>query len=363
MKKFFALTTVAALALAASAYAEEAIRIDTTHSYSGFVIDTVKGTTNWGKDTADFVRVVFDGSSTESMTIGEDIEFDSIEYKRTFTPETYTTVIFPFDVYTNYNGSNLSCVTIQGPNFYKFAGVSDNNTLNFIYPWSSNAGNNQVQGLLEANVPYLMQLHDVTLNDDNTLRVLTRNQGDVKLRVTLKKTPSQEVLADCDTCGAWEFHGTYDYKKWSDGNDSLGKLYGYAAKDKDVTVKAADGVTDSTYTVKAGTFVKAKAGAYIPPMRAFVYYNNQVKSNKPSLTPSITNYIASTISVEDLPSELSIRILDEDGNTQAIGKMNTVTGEITMDKDAWFDMKGRRFNKMPTIKGTYYNQGKQVIIK
>lgn len=46
-----------------------------------------------------------------------------------------------------------------------------------------------------------------------------------------------------------------------------------------------------------------------------------------------------------------------------IGVMNTRTGEISTDDNLWFDMKGRKLNKKPTAKGTYYNKGQKVVVK
>ena len=31
--------------------------------------------------------------------------------------------------------------------------------------------------------------------------------------------------------------------------------------------------------------------------------------------------------------------------------------------NGWFDMKGRKLNGKPTVKGIYYNNGKRVIVK
>ena len=62
-----------------------------------------------------------------------------------------------------------------------------------------------------------------------------------------------------------------------------------------------------------------------------------------------------------LPDELDIEIENEKGIVVQTGRINTVTGAVRMD--CWFDLKGRRLNSKPTVKGTYYKNGKRVIIK
>lgn len=351
------------LALAKEAVAEvvptvlrlESDPSDQVPSHRGFVIDTVtgiirSGSTNWQEIEENFVRVVFEGSPNQPMFIDEEILIDSVEYKRTFTVNTFSTVMFPFDVCLNYNGEGKECVTIAGTNFYKFVGISEESTLDFIHVWENR------EEKIQANVPYLIQISDNSVKDDGTLFLKVRNDQTQKIRVPLKAHSSQEFFAECDNCGPWQFRGSYNYTKWEAGNSALGKIYGFAAKNKTVADTASDG-TISSHEVAAGSFVKAKAGAYLPPMRAYVYYN----ASK-ALAKSTEGTIAS-ISTEDLPSSLNVRILDDDGVPMAIGTMNTVTGEITMDENKWFDMKGRMLNKKPTAKGTYYNKGQKVIIK
>ncbi len=62
-----------------------------------------------------------------------------------------------------------------------------------------------------------------------------------------------------------------------------------------------------------------------------------------------------------LPDELDIEVEDEKGVVVETGRLNTVTGEVRMDR--WFDLKGRKLNSRPSAKGTYYKNGKKVIIK
>ena len=46
-----------------------------------------------------------------------------------------------------------------------------------------------------------------------------------------------------------------------------------------------------------------------------------------------------------------------------IGSLQTKTGEITFDNDAWYSLDGRRMVGKPSVKGIYVNNGKKVVIK
>ena len=47
----------------------------------------------------------------------------------------------------------------------------------------------------------------------------------------------------------------------------------------------------------------------------------------------------------------------------AIGTMQTKTGEVNLDGDAWYTLDGRRMEGKPSTKGIYINNNKKVIIK
>jgi len=64
---------------------------------------------------------------------------------------------------------------------------------------------------------------------------------------------------------------------------------------------------------------------------------------------------------EDLPSSIEVVFHDEEGTT-AIYMLNPRTGEFST-ATGWYDMKGRKLDKKPAVKGTYFNNGKKVVIK
>ena len=53
--------------------------------------------------------------------------------------------------------------------------------------------------------------------------------------------------------------------------------------------------------------------------------------------------------------------VDDNGQTTAIGTLDTETGEI--DFSGWYDMSGHKLSGKPTKKGMYINNGKKVVIK
>ena len=99
--------------------------------------------------------------------------------------------------------------------------------------------------------------------------------------------------------------------------------------------------------------MKIAEGAFINLMRAYLVYHKSAAMQK-----SARGNFGSGIA---LPDELDIEIENENGIVVQTGTLNTVTGEVRMDR--WFDLKGRKLNAKPTAKGTYYKNGKRVIIK
>jgi hypothetical protein len=124
--------------------------------------------------------------------------------------------------------------------------------------------------------------------------------------------------------------GTYSYVSWKEGDKDLGRVFGYAAKSKG--------------RYNAGQFVKAGAGAYIPPMRAYLRYNGQAPLTKSASEEAF-----------ELPKTINVRLVDGDGETTRLVKWNTVTGEIKME-GRQYDLNGRRVNAKHAAKGMYVNK-------
>ena len=111
--------------------------------------------------------------------------------------------------------------------------------------------------------------------------------------------------------------------------------------------------------IQAGQFVKGKAGAFIRPLRAYLKYNPKKKA----LAKDADGESVAALTPDELPTNIDVVFLDENGQTEAIHSLNTHTGEFSNSTTGWYDMKGRKLSKKPTIKGNYFYNGKKVTIK
>jgi hypothetical protein len=66
---------------------------------------------------------------------------------------------------------------------------------------------------------------------------------------------------------------------------------------------------------------------------------------------------------EELPSSIIVRLVGANGQTTGIGTIDTKTGEMTFDSEAWYTLDGVRLSGKPTKKGLYINNGKKIVIK
>lgn len=277
---------------------------------------------------------LLDGTSVESVDIPSDnyITVNHVTSNRTFTPGKASTVMLPF---------NYECNGEEGGTFYKFVGVEKENNEWVATMQATGTDNN---GTLIANTPYLFMPTATGMSFPN-----------IDVSVTL----SMEGGGNCVTADPgshWTFKGTYKYMKWTDDtNDKdynaeraaeIGRVYGFAGVQKD--------------DIEVGDFVKVKSGAKIRPMTCYLLWSD---------TPNATRTRGA--SDEELPSRITVRLVssvdpgnqgnDDNGQTTAIGTLDTETGEI--DFSGWYDMSGHKLSGKPTQKGLYINNGKKVVIK
>ena len=157
-----------------------------------------------------------------------------------------------------------------------------------------------------------------------------------------------------DAGSHWTFKGTYSYVKWTtDSSDDgysaehaaeIGRAYGFAGVAK----------TD----IEVGDFVRVANGAKIRPMCCYLLWNNEPNSAN---ARSFTRGAAATD--EELPQSIIVRLVGANGQTTAIGTIDTKTGEMTFDSEAWYTLDGVRLSGKPTKKGLYINNGKKIVIK
>jgi hypothetical protein len=70
-----------------------------------------------------------------------------------------------------------------------------------------------------------------------------------------------------------------------------------------------------------------------------------------------------TDSTEAVTSADTLRLVSRSGETTAIGTLDTTTGEVSFDSEAWYTLDGVRLSGQPSTKGIYINNGKKVAIK
>jgi uncharacterized repeat protein (TIGR02543 family) len=268
------------------------------------------------------------------------IEVSHVEMTRKFPTGNlaYSTFVLPFDVNTE-NISNVRAVL-------RYNGLKNNrSTISMKVVWATPewvAANNIKENdqlkvyentTLEANTPYM-----VLMGGDGKFVV---NGG-----VTLKETTSAYTSKD-----GWVFRGTWQYKMWgAKGTDpETGLAYGFSARD-------AAGIS-------VGDFVKVGAGAWIPPMRAYLV-SESVSPVSSQIRANGAYVKRPTVKPEELPEIMSVVIdgIGEENGTTVIGQFNTRTGVFKMNYDRGkFDLKGRRVNGSNNARGAYY--GKKATVR
>lgn len=290
--------------------------------------ESVKATKEVNGKTVEYEKkvAIIDGESTESLDIPEDVVVDSVFFKRSVKAGVTSTIMLPFEIDT---------WRVKNTEVYTYAKVTkawDGNEWSRA-PWIVYISHVYPQ-VMKANTPYLFI---PSKNADGLYFDISNDRP----TVTLNTTTNSRQVEYSDKYGSWNFIGTYDFKQWNEGDSDLGRVFGFAAND----------IND----IKAGEFVKGKAGIKIRPMRAYI---------KCLKTGSAAAKMASYASIDDevLPDTLEVRILEDDSTTSVhFGTMNMRTGEML--KDNWVDLNGRKLYRKPTTKGIYYNNGIKVIIK
>ena len=255
-------------------------------------------------------------NDNDAVNIPEEIEVDEVVFNRTFSTAGYSTITLPFAIDVN---------KVDGlAHAYEFdaMGIDAN-------------GKKEVRMLevnsLAANTPYIIEVADETLVFHG--------------EVTVEATQAPVVKK-----GDWEFRGTLQKKTWSAGDEDLGRVYGYSA--------------EATDKVTIGQFVKAAAGAWIRPLRAYLIYNPEA-DGVPEDGSALHKSAGSTLgAAEPLPDYIDVVVVSRDANGQehkkVIGVIDTRTGEFKMMQD--YDLKGRKLmNGQQKARGAYY--GKKEIIK
>lgn len=251
---------------------------------------------------------VIDGvyTGSDATAIKSDVTVNSVVLNRIFNKNKISTLYVPF---------KIAAADVVGASVYKFKTVVKSDVDG---RWKFKVA---VTDSVRPNTPY------VILPSASTVSF---NIAD---SVTLNTTTQGEATSN----GHWDFIGTYAYISFVFDKDN--PVYLFANQEKD--------------GAKLGQFVSIATGAYTNPMRAYLVYHKA-----DALAKSAGGNLGGNIL---LPDELDVEVENENGLVVETGVLNTVTGEVRMDR--WFDMKGRRLNSKPSVKGIYYKNGKKIIIK
>ena len=193
--------------------------------------------------------------------------------------------------------------------------------------WSVTAHN--TMGSVNAHTPLLMI---VNTNDEKCADIKEIAFSASNLQKTNQEQAYYWLYNQQDGQSDWILQGTYSYVSWDKNNADLGKIYGYTAKAKG--------------KYGAGQFAKAAAGAFIPPLRAYLRYQG---------TRALTKSADSA--AFELPKEISVKLIDDNKGTTSIARWNMSTGEIKKTNGI-YDLKGRKLNSKPQNKGMFIGDTK-----
>ncbi len=273
----------------------------------------------------------------------------SLHYKRTFTVGKPVTVMLPFNFTKSDFKQGGSSNGLTG-HFYEFKGIRlDENVSNKWVAVMKEVGSDDANETttMKANTPYLY------VPGENTNYWYIENYSGIPIFTEGYEGGTKQTEYDGSkesySWNKWNFKGTYQPRYWSDSEnpEEIGKVYGFAGNTKDVDEKI----------VQAGEFVRAKVGAKIRPTSCYLMW----AGSEPSNARGLTRGAAAT--EEELPQSITVKLVGANGETTAIGTLDTKTGEVTFDSEAWYTLDGVRLSGKPSTKGIYINNGKKVVIK
>ena len=233
-----------------------------------------------------------------------------VTYTRSFISGKTSTVCLPF-AYAKKTGDG---------SFYEFTNIEKNGSGEYVATMTDPG-----ESTLTANTPYLY---------------MPSTTGDVDFSGTY--TIPSTLTAGETTRNGWTCKGTYTTIIWSTAPTGT---YGFSA-------------ADYSGGISQGQFVKVGADVTIKPMRCYLVYGDG--STDYTGAPGMNRAASAG---EQLPATIKVRLINANGELTAIGSLQTKTGEVTLDGDAWYTVDGRRMEGKPSTKGIYINNNKKVIIK
>ena len=273
---------------------------------------------------------------------------EGLRYNRSFTAGKPVTIMLPFNFTRNritlaHDNANPS------GKFYEFKGIEEDLEHKWVAVMieaGETLSNEVVENTLQANHPYLYvpgestEYLDIYVGGTGISIFTEGNEGGEK--------ETEYYYGDGMPWNHWMFKGTYQPRYWSETEhfEEVGKVYGFAGASKEVDGKL----------VEAGEFVRAKIGAKIRPTSCYLKWVEPQTDNARGLTRG-------TVADEELPQRITVKLVSASGETTAIGTLDTTTGEVSFDSEAWYTLDGVRLSGKPTARGIYINNGKKIVIK
>ena len=253
------------------------------------------------------MEAVIDGAyeGNDTLKIDQDVVVNKVTFNRDFNKNKISSIMLPF---------TISVARISGvAQVYKFNELAQVDGV-----WKVRVGSVDT---VYANTPYMI------IPSDNKIAF------DVDEKVVFN-TKAKSPIASVN--GSWEFKGVYSYKSFEDDSE-LGRIYVFANVEQD--------------GFRIGQFAKVGSGAFTRTFRGYLVNHASAMAKSANGIPG---------SALSLPDEINIEIEHENGIVET-GKFNITTGILQME--GWYDMKGRKLNGKPTVKGSYYHNGKRIIVK
>ena len=304
---------------------------------------------DYGYDGVKYYNIEYDDAPLGIPDIASPLRTESLRYNRSFTAGKPVTIMLPFNFTRNritlaHDNANPS------GKFYEFKGIEENQDHKWVAVMieaGETLSNEVVENTLQANHPYLYvpgestEYLDIYVGGTGISIFTEGNEGG-------NKVTQYDGSNESYSWNKWDFIGTYQPRYWSETEhfEEVGKVYGFAGARKEVDGKL----------VEAGEFVRAKVGAKIRPTSCYLMWTGSEPDNARALTRSAA-------ATEELPQSITVKLVSANGETTAIGTLDTKTGEMTFDSEAWYTLDGIRLSSKPSTKGIYINNGKKVVIK
>lgn len=256
-----------------------------------------------------------DGTSEKRVNIptADNISVNQVVFNRDFSGGVKSTVMFPFTVSLN---------DVSGGEFWEFMAMEYSSETGWLFRIKEPDDNE-----LKANKPYIF--------------IADQESKNIEFNLSNSVSLSTDIMNPSVNNG-WAFKGVYEKVSFNEDHPEWKYAYGYSGEQK--------------RNVTKGSFIRLKSTGFekidLAPMRAYLVYDK-------SLAKSAR--ISDNANIGSLPEFIDVEIVGKKGHAIGGGVLNTTTGELKMDR--WYDLRGRKLNGKPTTQGTYYYNGKRIIVR